>query len=119
MKMWSIILIFSASIGGGTLASAPELNGNWTVDLSPKADKSYTKPMVLDLKSDGSVQGSFYESKIEAGRWKNDRGRTCVSFRTSDGVGPYHSAACLDGVRVQGQTWAEHRNFLFNWTATR
>jgi len=23
------------------------------------------------------------------------------------------------GAGVQGQTWAEHRNFLFNWNAVR
>jgi hypothetical protein len=58
-------------------------------------------------------------SKIEAGRWKTDRGRTCVSFRTTDGVGLYHTAACLMGDLVQGQTWAEQRSFLFNWNAAR
>ena len=75
--------------------------------------------MQLTLNGDGTVTGSFYESEIEAGRWRTDRGRTCVSFRTTDGVGPYHSAACLVGDHVEGQTWAEHRNFLFNWNATR
>ena len=69
--------------------------------------------------ADGSVSGSFYESTIEAGRWNADRGRTCVSFRTTDGVGPYHTAACLVGDHVEGQTWAEQRKFLFNWNATR
>ena len=71
------------------------------------------------LGSDGGLSGSFYDSRIEAGRWKTDRGRTCVSFRTTDGKGPYHTAACLTGDRVTGQTWAEHRKFLFNWDAVR
>ncbi len=75
--------------------------------------------MLLDLAPDGSVSGSVYNSTIEGGRWKTVRGRTCVSFRTSDGVGPYHSGACLRGDHVEGQTWAEHRDFLFNWQATR
>lgn len=119
MRFQLVVIISLAGISVNATASAPELNGNWTVDLSVEPDKPYTKPMVLDLKSDGSVEGSFYESKIESGRWKVDRGRTCVSFRTSDGNGPYHSAACLNGNNVQGQTWAEHRNFLFNWTAVR
>ena len=119
MRLRSFVLISLAGLSAVAAASASELNGNWTVDLSTEPDKPYTKPMVLDLRTDGSVQGSFYESKIEGGRWKVDRGRTCVSFRTSDGNGPYHSAACLDGNKAQGQTWAEHRNFLFNWTATR
>ncbi len=97
----------------------PSLDGVWTVDLSTDPAKPYTKPMALTLKPDGTVSGSFYDSDIQSGRWKSDRGRTCVSFRTSDGAGPYHTAACLVGDRVEGQTWAEHRNFLFNWNATR
>ncbi len=100
------------------LAATP-LDGAWTVDLSVKADEPYTKPMVLALNADGTVTGSFYESTIEAGRWKTARGRTCVSFRTTDGKGPYHTAACLTGDTVTGQTWAEQRNFLFNWNAVR
>lgn len=100
-------------------ATPPPLAGSWTVDLSSNADGSYTKPMHLTLNADGTVTGDFYESTIEAGRWRTARGRTCISFRTTDGKGPYHSAACLvDGI-VQGQTWAEQRNFLFNWNATR
>ncbi len=119
MRFRSFVIICLAGVSASVVASAAELNGNWTVDLSTEPNKPYIKPMVLDLKPDGSVEGSFYESKIEGGRWKVDRGRTCISFRTSDGKGPYHSAACLDGNKVQGQTWAEHRNFLFNWTAVR
>lgn len=106
-----------------TTASAAEpaatLDGQWNVDLSASPAQPYTKPMRLALQSDGTVKGSFYESEILAGRWKTDRGRTCVSFRTTDGAGTYHTAACLVGDRVEGQTWAEHRNFLFNWNAAR
>ena len=95
------------------------LSGEWVVDLSAKPGEVYTKPMVLKLNTDGTVSGMFYQSDIEAGRWKTDRGRTCASFRTTDGVGPYHTAACLVGDHVEGQTWAEQRTFLFNWNATR
>lgn len=95
------------------------IQGNWTVDLSAKPDEPYVKPMVLQLQANGTVKGSFYESEILAGRWKTDRGRTCVSFRTTDGAGPYHTAACLVDDHIEGQTWAEHRNFLFNWNAVR
>ncbi len=95
------------------------LDGAWVVDLSTDPAQPYTQPMQITLNADGTVSGSFYQSEIESGRWKTDRGRTCVSFRTSDGVGPYHTAACLVGDRVEGQTWAEHRNFLFNWNAAR
>jgi len=103
------------------LAAEPDqpMDGTWTVDLSADPAQPYTKPMVLALQADGTVKGSFYESEILVGRWKSDRGRTCVSFRTTDGAGPYHTAACRSGDRIEGQTWAEHRNFLFNWNATR
>ena len=98
---------------------AAELAGRWTVDLATDPAKPYTKPMVLTLADNGSVSGSFYDSVIEGGRWKTDRGRTCVSFRTTDGAGPYHTSACLRGEKVEGQTWAEHRSFLFKWVAVR
>lgn len=101
------------------LARAASLEGAWVVHLSTDTQPSYTQPMMLVLHADRTVTGRFYGSTIEAGRWKQDRGRTCASFRTSDGVGPYHTAVCLAGDIAQGQTWAEHRDFLFNWNATR
>ncbi len=101
-------------------AQAPSaLDGKWTVDLSSEPGKSYTQPMELTLAADGTVKGSFYNSEIEAGRWKQARGRLCASFRTSDGKGPYHTSVCLVGNEAVGQTWAEHRTFLFNWNAVR
>ena len=95
------------------------LNGAWNVDLTVNPTEPYIKSMHLTLAPDGTVTGDFYDSTIEAGRWKSQNGRVCVSFRTTDGVGPYHSAGCLNGDRVEGQTWAEHRNFVFVWTASR
>lgn len=95
------------------------LNGVWAVDLSTDPAQPYVKPMTLTLAPDGSVGGSFYDSTIEAGRWKAQNGRLCVAFRTSDGVGPYHTSACLTEAGVEGQTWAEHRSFVFNWNARR
>jgi hypothetical protein len=117
-----IALIQVAAPATPAAADAATLSGDWIVDLTAKpGDPPYRQPMRLELKPDGTVTGSFYRSAIEAGRWKADRGRICVSFRTSDGAGPYHSAACLaaDARGVVGQTWAEHRNFLFNWNAVR
>ena len=121
---WAAAFLLAAVVSAPLAAANPVaagMDGAWTVDLSTKPGEPYTKDMVLTLKPDGTVSGSFYDSTIETGRWKLDRGRTCVSFRTTDGQGPYHSAACLDasGSGVQGQTWAEHRNFLFNWNAVR
>ena len=95
------------------------MNGGWAVDLSADPAQPYVKTMHLTLAADGTVNGDFYDSTIEAGRWKAQNGRVCVSFRTTDGVGPYHTAACLAGDRVEGQTWAEQRAFVFVWTATR
>lgn len=116
--MRTVLVLALMSVPAAAQAPNP-LAGRWTVDLSVDPAKPYTKTMELTLAPDGRVTGSFYDSAIEAGKWKTDRGRTCVSFRTTDGKGPYHSAACLRGDRVEGQTWAEHRNFLFNWNAVR
>lgn len=100
-------------------AAEPPLAGAWEVDLASRPGERYVKAMTLTLAPDGTVAGSFYDSEILAGRWKTDRGRTCASFRTTDGAGPYHTSVCLDGDTARGQTWAEHRNFLFNWNAAR
>jgi hypothetical protein len=95
------------------------MNGAWAVDLSADPAQPYVKSMHLTLAADGTVSGDFYDSTIEAGRWKAQNRRVCVSFRTSDGVGPYHTAGCLTGDRIEGQTWAEHRDFVFVWNAAR
>jgi len=119
MRIFALLVLATLSAAPATAATDPALEGAWVVDLSSEPGKPYTQPMQLTLKAHGSVEGSFYNSTIEAGRWKDDRGRVCASFRTSDGQGPYHSAVCLTGATASGQTWAEHRNFLFNWMATR
>ena len=110
-------VIHAALLALAATTSNP-LAGEWTVDLSTDPAKPYTKLMRLDLRADGTVTGSFYDNEIQAGRWKTDRERTCASFRTTDGVGPYHTSVCSRGSGAEGQTWAEHRNFLFNWNAT-
>ncbi len=119
MRAAGLILALALGACAAQAQTPPRLDGDWVVDLSTEPGTPYTRPMQLALHADGTVTGSFYESEIQAGRWRTDRGRTCVSFRTTDGVGPYHSAACLVGDHVEGQTWAEHRNFLFNWNAVR
>ena len=96
------------------------LTGRWIVDLrpSPEAPK-YDKPMTLAIAVDRTVSGTFYESDIEAGRASASNDRACFAFRTTDGVGPYHTSGCLVGDRILGQTWAEHRKFVLNWIAVR
>ena len=119
---WMIVavaMMAPACAGAPMPASPHQLDGRWIVDLSSKPGEPYAKVMELSLSGDGAVTGAFYDSELLAGRWKTDRGRTCVSFRNTDGAGPYHTSACLVGAGVQGQTWAEHRNFLFNWDAVR
>lgn len=112
---WILVCLISTPV----LADDSGLDGAWVVDLSSSPGEVYTQPMQLSLAADGTVSGSFYGSAIEAGRWKRDRGRLCASFRTTDGAGPYHTAVCLAGDVASGQTWAEHRKFLFNWNAKR
>lgn len=97
-----------------------DLSGSWTVDLRPTDDSpAYTQPMNLTISADGIVTGDFYNSEISAGRFRKARGRQCVAFVTSDGNGDYQHSACLvDGLMV-GQSWAEHRQFLLPWIASR
>lgn len=99
---------------------AAALSGTWTVDLRVDlADEPYSQPMVLSVAADGAITGSFYNSEILAGRAGSAQGRTCVAFRTTDGQGLYHTSACLVDGKMVGQTWAEGRNFVLPWTATR
>ena len=101
-------------------SSLAALAGRWIVDLRPSPeDPEYDKPMTLAIAADRTVTGMFYESEIEAGRASASNGRVCFAFRTSDGVGPYHTSGCLIGDRIFGQTWAEHRQFVLNWSAVR
>jgi hypothetical protein len=102
------------------LAGVTALAGRWVADLRTAPDEPrYEKTLVLEIDADRVVTGSFYDSVIEAGRASASNGRTCFAFRTTDGVGPYHTSGCLVGDRILGQTWAEHRKFVLNWTATR
>jgi hypothetical protein len=95
------------------------LNGAWVVDLSVDPAKPYTQPWQLTINPDRTVSGEFYQSKIDSGRAGRNQGRVCVSFQTSDGVGPYYHAACMLDGKMVGQSWAEHRQFVLPWTAMR
>lgn len=117
----------TATVPASTAAFAPDahtgmsaLAGRWVVDLRTAPDEPrYDKQMVLEIAPDQAVRGSFYDSVIEAGQASGSNGRACFAFRTTDGVGPYHTSGCLVGDRIHGQTWAEHRKFVLNWTAVR
>lgn len=95
------------------------VEGDWVVDLSVKDDEPYTQPMKITVGPDKVISGEFYNSNIDKGRVGGNQGRICISFQTSDGLGPYYHAACfVDGVMI-GQSWAEHRKFVLPWTARR
>lgn len=97
-----------------------DLAGNWTVDLRIADDgEPYTQPMALTIAADGTITGEFYRSTISSGRYGRNRGRSCVAFVTSDGMGDYQHAACLIDGRMVGQSWAEHRRFVLPWVADR
>lgn len=82
----ALISAAGAAAGQGAEEANPDaLKGAWTVDLSTDPAKPYQKPMVLALAADGTVSGSFYDSAIEAGRWKTDRGRTASAFAPATG----------------------------------
>ena len=91
MRLLAALPLLLVMTQAGAVEPPAAIQGNWTVDLSANPDEPYTKPMVLQLQADGTVKGSFYESEILSGRWKTDRARTCVSFRTTDGAGPWRS----------------------------
>lgn len=116
---WALLL----SAGSASAQTAPDVQGmagRWTIDLRLKlSDAVYTQPMLLTIAPDKTVTGSFYNSDILAGRAGSAQGRICVSFRTTDGQGMYHSAACLEDGKMVGSTWAEGRNFVLPWTAER
>ncbi|AZS20355.1 MULTISPECIES: hypothetical protein [unclassified Caulobacter] len=116
MENAMLVLMLALSLQAATPPAAP-LAGDWVVDLSATPAEPYYKGMSLKLEADGTVTGSFYDSEIQAGRWKTAGGRTCASFRTTDGAGPYHTSVCQGASGLEGQTWAEHRNFVFLWRA--
>jgi hypothetical protein len=130
-RVVALALLFSAAcLQGAGAVDAPgvksqdsalaALAGRWVVDLRPSPEAAkYDKPMTLAIGADRSVSGTFYESEIQGGRASASNGRVCFAFRTTDGVGPYHSSGCLVGDRILGQTWAEHREFVLNWVAVR
>ena len=122
MSLFATFLLTSALATTPAEKPAPPAGvaGSWTVDLRLSlADEPYSQPMDLTVGKDGSVTGSFYNSEILAGRVGQAQGRNCVAFRTTDGSGPYHSAACLVDGRMVGQTWSEGRGFVLPWTAER
>ena len=103
----------------GAIAAAPALDRARMTDLSAGPGKPDTQPLQLALHAHGRGNGSFCGSTFETGRWMDNRGRVCASVRTPDGVGPAHSAVCLDGATARDPTRAGYRSVLFNRNAAR
>jgi len=122
--MIAALLLLAAPVAAipptSPLSPYAAMEGEWTVDLRPDlADPPYSQPMLLKIAADRVVTGNFYKSEILAGMAGRGQGRLCVFFRTTDGRGPYHTTACLVDGKMVGQSWAEHREFVLPWTATR
>ena len=122
--LFAVLALTAASIASAetppVASRYADLAGEWSVDLRVAlTDPSYSKAMVLKIAADRSITGSFYNSDILAGRAGTAQGRQCVAFRTTDGQSLYHSSACLTDGKMVGMTWAEGRNFVLPWTATR
>ena len=101
-------------------ARGADVAGAWSVDLRIADDgEPYNQPMNLVIAADGTITGDFYSSTISSGRYGRNRGRSCVAFTTSDGMGDYQHSACLVDGRMMGQSWAEHRQFVLPWVADR
>jgi hypothetical protein len=117
--LWGALITVAAQAAEAPAIGA-DVAGRWTVDLrTSDTDAPYTQPMVLTIAADRTVTGEFYNSTITLGRYGRNRGRSCVAFVTSDGMGPYQHAACLVDGQMVGQSWAEHRQFVLPWTASR
>ncbi len=114
------LTLTAAQVSPAPAARGADVAGAWSVDLRIADDgEPYAQPMNLTIAADGTITGDFYSSTINSGRYGRNRGRSCVAFTTSDGVGPYQHAACLEGGRMIGQSWAEHRQFVLPWVAER
>jgi hypothetical protein len=118
LPVFAILLSVASAAQAATFA---DIEGAWIVDLRVNAatDKPYTQPMILKIEADRRVSGSFYNSDIIDGRASLSNNRLCVAFKTTDGVGLYQHSGCLVDGKVVGQSWAEQRKFLLNWSATR
>lgn len=59
LAMAAIGLTLSAPGFSEPASGVEQINGTWIVDLSTEPGTPYTKPMILTLKADGAVEGSF------------------------------------------------------------
>ena len=102
--------------------SSDSLVGTWDVALyfSPDSPPSATVMEVTAALEDGTLEGSFYQSPFELGRYVIKDDQLIISVVTSDGSGRYQTSGRLSasGLFI-GQTHSIGREFLMPWTAER
>jgi hypothetical protein len=121
-----IALTGCASISSRAPANGPApqpqaLIATWNVALQfdPASPPSKTE-MVVSATKDGACEGSFYGTPMQTCR-VIVRGREVIfAAVTADQSGPYfHSGRLGPDGAITGQTLAQGRNFLMNWTAQK
>ncbi|MEM1117842.1 MAG: peptidoglycan recognition family protein [Bacteroidota bacterium] len=99
------------------------LSGAWTLDLRPIPDADVvTYPFDVAVDADGALTGSFYGAEILDGRVNAEWNALHLAFTTSDRAadgGILRHEARVVGGRLEGTTYAPHRDALWVWTATR
>jgi hypothetical protein len=95
--------------------------GTWKVSLryDPEAAPSQTEMRITRVEN-GTLEGTFYGSPIEDGRYTRQDGVWVIAGRTADGTGAYWHSARLDGSgSFEGQTLSAARSFLMTWEANK
>ncbi|MCB0781903.1 MAG: hypothetical protein KDC03_20650, partial [Flavobacteriales bacterium] len=76
--------------------------------------------LIVTEVNDSSFTGTFYyDSEIQEARFNVDWGVLTIAFVTSDGSGPYNTAARLEGDVLKGTTHSIGRDFVALWTARK
>lgn len=106
-----------AAVRRGSLRS---LTGLWSIDLRPTPDaEPYAQPFVVEVGADGALSGTFYGSEILDGRADATWDALHFAFTTADAGGTYRHEGRVVGGRLEGTSYAPHRDLLSVWTATR
>ncbi len=123
--MKTLIALFALLTLQSSPAAEPDpdvLIGSWDVALyfSADAPPSATVMEITAVNADGTLEGSFYQSAFETGRFRRDGESWIISVITSDTSGIYATSGRLgpDGM-IEGQTLSVGRGFLMAWTAER
>lgn len=96
------------------------LEGTWSVKLRASPDaEPYLQPFVVRIGDDGALSGSFYGSEILDGRATADGDALRFALTTRDAGGAYQTQGRVVGGRLEGTTYAPHRDLLSVWTAVR